>query len=156
MEDSMDISLKTRNKTTIWPNNPTTGLISWENHNWKWHMYPDVHCSTIYNSQDMAATWIFIDRWMDKEDVVCVHNGILLSLKRSAFESILMRWVNLEPIIQSEVSQKEKKKILCINACIWNLERWYKWSYVQGHKGDMDVKNRLGLSGRRGWDDLRE
>ena len=25
-------------------------------------MYPDVHCSTIYNSQDMEATWMSIDR----------------------------------------------------------------------------------------------
>ena len=30
--------------------------------------------------------------------------------KRNAFESVLMRWMNLEPIIQSEVSQKEKDK----------------------------------------------
>ena len=29
---------------------------------------------------------------------------------RNAFESVLMRWMNLEPIIQSEVSQKEKDK----------------------------------------------
>ena len=28
----------------------------------------------------------------------------------SAFESVLMRWMNLEPIILSEVSQKEKDK----------------------------------------------
>ena len=31
-------------------------------------------------------------------------------IKRNAFESVLMRWVNLEPIIQTEVSQKEKEK----------------------------------------------
>ena len=30
------------------------------------------------------------------------------AIKRNAFESVLMRWMNLEPIIQSEVSQKEK------------------------------------------------
>ena len=30
--------------------------------------------------------------------------------KRNAFESVLMRWVNLEPIIQSEVNQKEEGK----------------------------------------------
>ena len=30
--------------------------------------------------------------------------------KRNAFESVLMRWMNLEPIIQTEVSQKEKDK----------------------------------------------
>ena len=32
------------------------------------------------------------------------------AIKRNAFESVLMRWMNLEPIIESEVSQKEKDK----------------------------------------------
>ena len=31
-----------------------------------------------------------------------------LAIKRNVFESVLMRWMNVEPIIQSEVSQKEK------------------------------------------------
>ena len=30
------------------------------------------------------------------------------AIKRNAFESVLMRWMTLEPIIQSEVSQKEE------------------------------------------------
>ena len=30
------------------------------------------------------------------------------AIKNNAFESVLMRWIKLEPIIQSEVSQKEK------------------------------------------------
>ena len=50
-------SLKTpKNRTTIWPSNPTTGHIPWENHNSKRDMYHNVHCSTIYNSQDIEAT----------------------------------------------------------------------------------------------------
>ena len=32
------------------------------------------------------------------------------AIKRNAFESILMRWMNLEPIIRSEVNQKGKDK----------------------------------------------
>ena len=32
------------------------------------------------------------------------------AIKRNTFVSVLMRWMNLEPIIQSEVSQKEKDK----------------------------------------------
>ena len=32
------------------------------------------------------------------------------AIKKNTFESILMRWMNLEPIIQTEVSQKEKDK----------------------------------------------
>ena len=43
------------------------------------------------------------------------------AIKRNAFESVLMRWVNLEPIIQNEVSQKEK---LYSNTYIQNLEKW--------------------------------
>ena len=32
------------------------------------------------------------------------------AIKRNAFESVLTRWMNLEPIIQTEVGQKEKDK----------------------------------------------
>ena len=46
------------------------------------------------------------------------------AIKRNAFESVLMRWVNLEPIILSEVRQKEKDKY-CILTYIHNLEEWY-------------------------------
>ena len=31
-------------------------------------------------------------------------------IKRATFESVLMKWVNLEPITQNEVGQKEKNK----------------------------------------------
>ena len=50
MEDDTEIPLKTRNKATIWPSNPTPRHILWGNQNWKRYMYPIVHCSTIYNS----------------------------------------------------------------------------------------------------------
>ena len=41
--------------------------------------------------------------------MVYIPNGIL-AIKRNAFESVQMRWTNLEPIIQSEGSQKKKYK----------------------------------------------
>ena len=59
---------------------------------------------------------------MDKEAVVSIHNGILLSYKKNAFESVLVRWMNLEPIIQSKVSHKEKDKY-CILAYIYRESR---------------------------------
>ena len=43
----------------------------------------------------------------DKDDVVHVYNGILLSHKRNTFESVLVRWMHLEPVIQSEGSQRK-------------------------------------------------
>ena len=51
-----------------------------------------------------------IDRCMDKEVVVHTHNGIL-AIKRNTFESVLMRWINVEPIKLSQVYQKEKDKL---------------------------------------------
>ena len=33
------------------------------------------------------------------------------AIKKNKSESIIMRWMNLEPIVQSEVSQKEKNKL---------------------------------------------
>ena len=36
------------------------------------------------------------------------------AIKTNAFESVLMRWMNLEPIVQSEVSQKEKDKYIIV------------------------------------------
>ena len=43
-------------KVMVRPNNPTTEHIPWGNHNWKRHMYPNVHCSTVYNSRGTEAT----------------------------------------------------------------------------------------------------
>ena len=51
-----------------------------------------------------------IDRGIDKEDVIHIYDGILLSHKKNEFESVLVRWMNLEPVIQSQVSQKKKNK----------------------------------------------
>ena len=52
--------------------------------------------------------------------MVHIHNGLLLAIKRNASESVLLRWMNLEPIIQSEVSQKEKEKY-CILTHIYRI-----------------------------------
>ena len=46
------------------------------------------------------------------------------AIKSNTFESVLMRWMNLESIIQSEVSQKERE-ILYSNAYIRDLEKRY-------------------------------
>ena len=47
------------------------------------------------------------------------------AIKKNAFESVLMKWMKLEPIIQSELSKSERKTpIQYTNAYIWNLERW--------------------------------
>ena len=53
-----------------------------KNSNLERHMHPNVHSSTIHNSQVMKATQMSLDRGMDKEDVVHTYNGMLLSHKK--------------------------------------------------------------------------
>ena len=49
------------------------------------------------------------DGWIRR--LWCIYTVEYYSaIKRNAFESVLMRWRTLEPVIQSEVSQKEKHK----------------------------------------------
>ena len=47
---------------------------------------------------------------MGKEDVAHIYNGLLLSIKRNKIELFVVRWMDLESVIQSEVSQREKNK----------------------------------------------
>ena len=62
----------------------------------------------------IARTWkqprcASTDEWIKKLWYIYTmeyHSAI----KRNAFESVLIEWMNLEPIIQSEVSHKEKDK----------------------------------------------
>lgn len=48
-----------------------------------------------------------IDRRVNKEDVVGIYNGMLLSHKKHEFKSVLVSRTNQEPVIHSEGSHKE-------------------------------------------------
>ena len=41
--------------------------------------------------------------------MVHIYNGVL-AIRRNGLESVVVRWMNLEPVIQNEVGQKEKNK----------------------------------------------
>ena len=55
-----------------------------------------------------------------KEDVVHIYNGILLSHKRHKIGSFVEMWMDLESVIQNEVSQKEKNKY-CMLSRIYGI-----------------------------------
>ena len=50
-----------------------------------------------------------IDRGVDKEEVVHIHNGIL-AIKRNGIPAFLVTWMDLEIIVLSEVSHTVRHK----------------------------------------------
>ena len=108
MENSVEIPYKHGNRTAIWPSNPTAGHIHQGNQNWKSHMSP----------MFIAALFAIFRTWKqprcsltDKSIRKLWHIYTMeyySAIKKNAFESVIMRWMNLKPIIQSEVSQQEK------------------------------------------------
>ena len=72
----------------------------------------------------IARTWKqtrcpLTDEWMKKLWYIYTME-YYSAIKRNAFESVLMRWMNLEPVIQREVSQKKKDKF-CILTHIYGI-----------------------------------
>ena len=57
---------------------------------------------------------------MDKELWYIYTMEYYSAIKRNAFESVLMSWMNLEPILPSEVSQKQKSKY-CIITHVYGI-----------------------------------
>ena len=58
---------------------------------------------------------------MDKEDVVLIHNGILLSHKKNEIMPLAATWMDLEIIILNEISETEKDKYDI--TYVWNLKK---------------------------------
>ena len=71
-------------------------------------------CTPMFTTtlSTIARTWKqsscpLTDKWLRKLRYIYTMEYDS-AIKKNAFESVLMRWMKLEPIIQSEVSQKEK------------------------------------------------
>ena len=108
------------NKITIWPNNPTPRHIPWGNPNLKTHVHPNVHWSTI----SIARIWMSIDRWMDKEAVVHVHNVTFLSHKKECI------WVSSNEVDEprtyyTEWSKSEREREISYTSAYIGEGKWY-------------------------------
>ena len=65
-----------------------------------------------------------IDRRMEKMWYIYTME-YYSAIKKNEIGLFVETWLDLETVIQSEVSQKEKQ-ISYINTCMWNLEKWYR------------------------------
>ena len=106
----MEIHLKTRNKPPYVPAIPLLGIYSKETKIEKDTCIP-LFTAALFT---IARTWKqprcpSTDEWRKKLWYIYTME-CYSAIKRNAFESVLMRWMNLGPIIHSEVSQKEKDK----------------------------------------------
>ena len=76
----------------------------------------------------IARTWKqpgcpLADEWIRKLWYLYTTDYCSAIKKKKAFQTVLMKWMKLEPVIQSEGSQKEKTNSY-INEYIWNPEKW--------------------------------
>ena len=80
------------------------------------------------------------------------------AIKKNICESVLMRWMKLEPIIQSEVSQKEKHQYRKLMYLYMEFRKIVTITlYARQQKRHRRIEQSFGLCGRgREWDDLGE
>ena len=72
------------------------------------------------------------------------------AIKKNAFESVLMRWMKLEPIIQSEVSQKDKEHYSILIHIYMEFRKMVMITlYAKQKKRHRCTEQTFGLFGRR-------
>ena len=86
-----------------------------QNMNSKEHKHPYIHCSIIYNHQDMEAAQVSIHRWEDKQLWDIYMMEYYLAKKKKKILPFATVWMDLENIMLSEISQLEKEKYYMIS-----------------------------------------
>ena len=107
MENGMEFPQKIKNRTTTQSSNSIPGYLLKGN-----EIIMSIHCSIIYNSQDMEKIQMTIRRWMDKENVVDMEYYWATKKEILPFVTILM---DLEGTELREISQTEKDKYYMIS-----------------------------------------
>ena len=61
-------------------------------------MFHYAHSNLIYNSQKLEITQMFLNRGMDTENVIHLHNGVVLRYKKHLIHEILTQWSTTQPL----------------------------------------------------------
>ena len=101
----------------------TPGHISGENHNSKAFMHPNVHCSTIYNGQDMEAIWMSINKRLVKEDVLHIHMEYYSAFKKEQRNAICRNMGGPRDCHTKWSKLVRERQISYDIAFMWNLKR---------------------------------
>ena len=148
MENSTEVSLKTKNRTTIWSVIPLLGIYPEKNVIWKDTCTPLFKASLFI----AAKTWkqskcLSTQKWIKKMWYIYTMQ-YYSAIKNNEIMPFVATWMNLEIIILSKVSQKEKEKYHMI-WLICAIKIWQKWTYPQNRNRLTDIEN-IDLGGSRG------
>ena len=80
-----------------------------------------------------------IDGEVDKEDVEHIYNGILLSHKNEQNNAICS---NMDGPRDSHAEWSKSDRERQISYDMWNLKKWYKWTYLQNRNRVTGVENK--------------
>jgi hypothetical protein len=93
----------------------------------KGSLYAHVHIGTTQNKWQVAATQVSIKGWMDEQNVVYIHNSILLSLQEEGNSNTLYHMND-----PWQYYAKCNKSVRKINTGPGMAEHTYNPSYVEG------------------------
>ena len=138
MENSMEFSPKTKNRTTIDPAIPSWGCI-W-NTNLKRYMHSNVHSSIIIASVWMQPKCLSTDEWMKK--ILYTHTHTHTHTHTEEYYSVIKMneilpfatmWLGLESIILNEISQTEKHTycLLSLTCEIWKIKQMNNYNKTE-------------------------
>ena len=82
------------------------------------------------------------DGWMDKEDMVHIYNGLLLSHKKEQNNAICSDMDGPRDCHTEWIKSDRERQILYITY-MWNLKKWYMWTYVQNRNRVTYVEKKL-------------
>ena len=123
VESSMEITQKIKSGSAFQPSNPISGNIpeGTENTNLKERKYLYVHCSVIYNCQDMEAAQVSTSKWVDKTIMGHLHNGMLLSHKKEESSTLCVSMDGPGENYAMWNKPVRERQILCDFTHMWNL-----------------------------------
>ena len=138
----------------------------------------EISIESVAWAEQIAVLWVSIQSKNDWGYLGCFH---VLAIVKSAAMNIRVRvsfWIivfsgympssgiaelydsSIFSLLRNQGSQTEwskserEKQILYISAYMWNLEKWYRWTYLQGRNRDADREQICGHSGEKkgmGW-----
>ena len=102
-------------RITIWSSNTISRYIFKiiEDSILKKYLHIHIHHSNIHYSQAVETTWMCINWWMDKRNMVFTCSGISFSLKKGGRNPTA--WANLGDIMLSEMSPSQEDKSSCFH-----------------------------------------